>query len=93
MRCHLFDGARSRAAQFLHHLIVLRRYRADVLAEIDDDRVVLGVIAERLCLVGGRIENVDAHSLVDLREEGDEGLALVGLAVAAGHEPKVPPPP
>jgi len=84
-RRHLFDRARGRiwSEAELDRLRdkVLHR-DVHVLGEVENDRVVLQIGSERLLVGRRRHELMNAGPIVDVLEESDEGLALVGVAVA-----------
>jgi len=53
-----------------------------VYVEIENDRVMLQIGSERLLVIGVRHQHMRAGAVVEVLQEGDEGLALIGLAVA-----------
>ena len=53
-----------------------------VLGEVENDRVVLQIRSERLLVGRRRHEVMNAGPIVDVLEERNEGLALIGVAIA-----------
>jgi hypothetical protein len=86
---HLFDGARARTWSVadlddLRGEIVHRRFH--VFVEIENDRVMLQIGSKRLLVVWCRDQEVNAGPVIDVLQEADECLALIGFAVAPGRQ-------
>jgi len=67
--------------------IVHRRFH--VFVEAENDRVMLQIRPERLLVIRRGHEEVNAGPVVDVLQESDEGLALIGFAVAPGKPASV----
>jgi hypothetical protein len=86
-RRHLFDGARDgiRPEAELDRLsdkIVHRRFH--VFVEVENNRVMLQIGSERFFVIRRRDQEVNAGPVIDVLQKADEGLALIGFAVAPG---------
>jgi len=84
-RGHLFDGPRARIwaeAEFdrLREKIVHRRFH--VFIEVENDRAMLQIGSERFFVSRCRDQEVNAGPVIDVLQEADEGLALIGFVVA-----------
>ena len=88
-RRHLFDAARrgiwSEAELDRLRNKILHR-NVHVFVEIENDRVMLHIGSERLLVIGVRNQHVRAGAVIDVLQEGDEGLALIGFAVAPADQ-------
>ena len=89
-RCrHLLDGARgeiwSKAELDRLRNKILHR-NVHVFVEIQNDRVMLQIRPERFLIVCVRDEHMRAGPGVDVLQEGDEGLALIGFAIAPAEQ-------
>src|SRR5262249_13339227 len=85
----LFDAARARIwpeteLDDLRGEIFHRRVHVSV--EVENDRVVRQVWPECFLVIGRRHEKMNPRAVVDVLQEADEGLALVGFAIAPGRE-------